>query len=82
MLEELVVARLEDPAVELEVRGEVGRLVVYTRLHRVVGGRDRRYLVVRRPCGGQASGERLDGQANLRRLLVQLLVVRRLVSAS
>ena len=28
MLEELVVARLEDPAVELEVGGEVGRLVV------------------------------------------------------
>ena len=82
VLEELVVARGEDPRVELEVRGEVRGLVIDAGLHRGERLGDRDDLLVRRARRGEPGRERLDRQPNLGRLLVELLVVRRLGCAS
>ena len=78
VLEELVVAREEDAAVEPEVRLEVCGLVVDPGLHARVRLRDAGDLLGRRARRGEPRRERLDRQPDLRRLLVEPLVVRRL----
>ena len=78
MLEELVVAREEDAAVELEVRLEVCGLVIDPGLHARVCLCDAGDLLGRRARRGEPGRERLDREPDLRRLLVEPLVVRRL----
>ena len=78
MLEELVVAREQDAAVELEVRLEVCGLVIDPGLHARVCLRDADDLLGRRARRGEPGRERFDREPDLRRLLVEPLVVRRL----
>ena len=71
MTQELVVARGEDPVVELEVGGEVRDLVVDALLHPRVGLRDRRDLASSARVAARRAASGSIAEPHLRRLLVQ-----------